>query len=150
MKGKLTGRCACGVVTYVLSEGMRMNPYACHCTDCQARTGSAFSEHMLIARADLDIRGELDVGTLIQPSGATSSLYGCAVCKSRIFAENDRRQGFASLRCGTLDNSTELQPKAHIWVKSMQKWLQLPADSPRMDEQPRSSDEWLRLVGLVQ
>ena len=150
MKGYLTGKCACGAVTYALSDGMRMNPYACHCTDCQARTGSAFSEHMLIARADLDVQGELDVGTLIQPSGAKSSIYGCAICKSRIFAENNERVGFASLRCGTLDNSTDVEPKAHIWVKSKQKWLQLPVNSTQMDEQPRSNDEWLSLVGLVQ
>ena len=47
MKGKLTGGCLCGAVRYTLHEGFRLNPYACHCTDCQSRTGSAFSEHML-------------------------------------------------------------------------------------------------------
>ena len=150
MKGELTGRCACGAVSYLLREGMRMNPYACHCTECQARTGSAFSEHMLIARADLIVEGELDVGTLTQPSGAQSSIYGCAICKSRIFAENNQREGFASLRCGTLDNSINVVPKAHLWVQSKQKWLQLPDTAATMDGQPQTNDEWLQLVGLVQ
>ena len=53
MKGELSGGCLCGAVRYVLREGFRLNPYACHCTDCQSRTGSAFSEHMLFALADL-------------------------------------------------------------------------------------------------
>ena len=149
MKGELTGRCACGAVTYVLREGMRMNPYACHCTDCQARTGSAFSEHMLIARADLDVQGDLDIGELLQPSGAKSSIYGCAVCKSRIFAENNQHVGFASLRCGTLDNSVDVHPKAHMWVQSKQKWIQLPAGAATMDGQPQTNNEWLQLVGIV-
>ena len=35
---------------YSLREGFRFRPYACHCTDCQTRTGAAFSEHMLFAR----------------------------------------------------------------------------------------------------
>src|SRR3546814_14775313 len=42
MKGELTGGCFCGAVRYVLEEGFRFRPYACHCTDCQSRTGSAF------------------------------------------------------------------------------------------------------------
>src|SRR3546814_2351382 len=78
MKGELTGGCVCGAVRYVLAEGFRFRPYACHCTDCQSRTGSAFSEHMFFARADLSIEGELDAGVMTQPSGAVSSIWGCA------------------------------------------------------------------------
>ena len=72
MKGKLTGGCLCGAVRYTLREGFRLNPYACHCTDCQSRTGSAFSEHMLFALAELEISGDLDTGEYDQPSGAHS------------------------------------------------------------------------------
>lgn len=147
MKGKLTGGCVCGAVRYTLSDGFRFLPYACHCTDCQSRTGSAFSEHMLFARTDLTIEGELDCGTLIQPSGATSSIWGCAVCKVRIFAENNHRPGFASLRCGTLDNSAAVVPAAHIWVSSKQPWIQIPSDAKSMDQQPRTTEEWASLVG---
>ena len=150
MQGELTGKCACGAVTYLLREGMRLNPYACHCTECQARTGSAFSEHMLFIRRDIEITGQLDVGTLTQPSGAQSSISGCAICKSRIFAENNQREGFASLRCGTLDNSIDVVPKAHLWVQSKQKWVLLPADAVKMDRQPETNDEWLKFIGLVQ
>lgn len=150
MKGELTGKCACGAVTYLLREGMRLNPYACHCTECQARTGSAFSEHMLFIRRDLKITGQLDVGTLTQPSGAKSSISGCAICKSRIFAENNQREGFASLRCGTLENSIDVVPKAHLWVQSKQKWVLLPADAVKMDRQPETNDEWLKFIGFVQ
>lgn len=147
MKGELTGGCLCGAVRYSLAEGFRFLPYACHCTDCQTRTGSAFSEHMLFARHDLVIEGELDCGRFTQPSGAQSSIWGCAACKTRIFAENDQRAGFASLRCGTLDRSAEVIPAAHIWTSSKQPWIQLPSDAKMMHEQPRSMEEWAALVG---
>ncbi|WP_172449775.1 GFA family protein [Porphyrobacter sp. HT-58-2] len=110
MKGDLTGGCLCVAVRYSLREGFRFRPYACHCTDCQTRTGAAFNEHMLFARQDLEIEGELDSGSYEQPSGAVSTIWGCAKCKVRIFAENDKRPGFASLRCGTLDRSAEIVP----------------------------------------
>lgn len=147
MNGELTGGCLCGVVRYTLREGFRFRPYACHCTDCQSRTGSAFSEHMLFVLSDLDITGELDEGAYSQPSGARSRIFGCAKCKARIYATNDERGGLASLRCGTLDDSSSIVPAAHLWVRSKQPWIGLPADAVTMDEQPRSNAEWLKLVG---
>ncbi|MBA4040657.1 MAG: aldehyde-activating protein [Sphingobium sp.] len=147
MQGELTGGCLCGAVRYTLRTGFRMQPYACHCTLCQSRTGSAFSEHMMFARQDLEITGELDKGDYVQPSGAGSAIWGCALCKTRIFSENNTRPGFGTLRCGTLDRSAELVPAAHIWVGSKQPWITLPPDAKVMDEQPRSMAEWAALVG---
>lgn len=149
MSGELTGGCLCGAVRYVLKPGFRLNPYACHCTDCQSRTGSAFSEHMLFALADLNIAGELDVGEYDQPSGARSRIFGCARCKARIYAVNDQREGMASLRCGTLDNSASFVPAAHVWVKSKQPWISLPEGAKIMDEQPHSAQEWIEFVGFA-
>ena len=148
MKGELSGGCLCGAVRYTLREGFRLNPYACHCTDCQTRTGSACSEHMLFAEADIELTGELDRGEYDQPSGAHSRIYGCARCKARIYAVNDSRQGMASLRCGTLDNSSDLVPAAHVWVKSKQPWIGLPDDAKTLDEQPRDNQGWIELVGM--
>ena len=128
---------------------MRLNPYACHCTDCQSRTGSAFSEHMLFALADLTCEGELDTAEYTEPSGAQSKIYGCAKCKARIYAVNNSREGMASLRCGTLDNSSEVIPAAHIWIKSKQPWIALPDDAVTMEEQPRSNEDWIKLVGMA-
>lgn len=149
MQGELTGGCLCGAVRYVLRAGFRFRPYACHCTDCQTRTGSAFSLHMLFARADLTIEGDLDAGYSAQPSGAKATIWGCAVCKTRIFAENDLRPGFGSLRCGTLDRSTEVVPAAHLWVGSKQPWIVLPEGVPALAEQPRTTAEWMALLGPV-
>ena len=146
MKGELTGGCLCGAVRYRLTDQFRMLPYACHCTDCQSRTGSAFSEHMMVGEGDLHIEGELDVGEYTQPSGPKSTIYGCAKCKARIYATNDERVGTASLRCGTLDKSAELDIRLHIWVKSKQPWIVLPDDAIAMDEQPRTNEEWTALI----
>lgn len=147
MQGELTGGCLCGAVRYTLSEGFRFRPYACHCTDCQSRTGSAFSEHMLVARQDIAIDGDLDSGSYRQPSGAESTIWGCAICKVRIFAENSTTPGFASLRCGTLDRSSEIVLAAHLWVGSKQDWIIIPDGVPALAEQPRTPAEWMALLG---
>lgn len=141
------GGCACGAVRYRLRPGFRLKPYACHCTDCQKRTGSAFSEHMLVARGDLEFAGALDEGQMTQPSGAVSTLTGCPICKSRLMAENSTRPGVATLRVGTLDSAGNFPPAAHFWVTSKQPWLILPDDVPALEEQPRSNEEWMALLG---
>ncbi|KUO56305.1 MAG: hypothetical protein APF78_07525 [Sphingomonadales bacterium BRH_c3] len=104
---------------------------------------------MLFLQSDMEITGELDAGEYDQPSGAHSRIYGCAQCKARIYAVNDAREGMASLRCGTLDNGAELAPAAHVWVKSKQPWIGLPADAVTMDEQPRTNKDWMKLEGIV-
>ncbi len=149
VKGELTGGCLCGAVRYTLREGMRLNPYACHCTDCQSRTGSAFSEHMLFALADLELEGELAVGEYQQPSGAHSRIHSCAQCNSPIYAANSTREGMGGLRCGSLDDSADVIPAAHIWVRSKQSWLALPNDAPQMEKAPETTEEWVNFVGMA-
>ncbi|MEM1053415.1 MAG: GFA family protein [Pseudomonadota bacterium] len=149
VKGELTGGCLCGAVRYRLEEGFRLNPYACHCTDCQTRTGSAFSQHMLFTLQDLAIEGETDCGSYTQPSGVEASIIGCPICKARIYASNPTRPGFASLRCGTLDQSDELELGAQIWVKSKQPWIKLSDNARTMQEAPTSSQEWVEFLGIV-
>jgi hypothetical protein len=102
---------------------------------------------MFFARQDLEIKGELDSGSYVQPSGAISTIWGCAKCKVRVFAENDTRPGFASLRCGTLDRSSEVVLAAHLWVGSKQSWVKILDGIPAMEEQPKSQTAWMALVG---
>ena len=52
------GHCLCGAVAYRLT-GEPLTFYACHCTDCQRRTGAAFALSMIVRRAALELtRGE--------------------------------------------------------------------------------------------
>jgi len=143
----LNGGCLCGDVRYTLKPGFRMKPYACHCTDCQKRTGSAFSSHMLVTESDLTLEGELNEGHVLQPSGAKSTIVGCAKCMCRIYAANDQRPGIVSLRVGTLDDSKNMIPSAHFWVSSKQPWITIPEGVPALDTQPQSNEEWMQLIG---
>lgn len=146
-EGRLEGGCLCGKVRYVLAPGFRIGPYACHCVDCQTRTGSAFSEHLMILLTDLEASGAEEVGRSRNPGGAEVTLFGCATCGTRLWVENEQRPGMASLRCGTLDRSGEVQPRAHLWTRSKQTWISIPDAVPQLETQPRTNEEWLTLLG---
>jgi len=145
--GKLTGGCLCGDLRYILRPGFRMKPYACHCSDCQRRTGSAFSLHMTVMKTDIEIDGDTDAAHFVQPSGANSIITGCSKCRARIYATNDQRPGLVTLRLGTLDRAQEVTPAVHLWVQSKQPWVTLPGDAQCLDTQPTSPQEWLDLLG---
>ncbi|MEH6791303.1 GFA family protein [Parasphingorhabdus sp.] len=146
MTETLSGGCLCGAVRYTLRPGFRMKPYACHCTDCQRRTGSAFSSHMAVMEDDLTISGDLDEGSFVQPSGATSTLIGCTACKCRIYASNNVRPGVIVLRTGTLDGSKDMIPQAHFWLSSKQPWIVIPDDVVALDTQPDSPEGWIEIL----
>lgn len=141
----LTGGCLCGAVRYTVRQTMRFRPYACHCTDCQTRSGSAFGIQQSVLVGDLEVGGKLVRGEHVQPSGAVAGIFACAKCLTRIYTDNDKRPGIVNLRAGTLDNSTELIPAAHLWVTSKLPWLVIPRGTIVLDQQPIDQAGWLEI-----
>ncbi len=141
----LTGGCLCGKVRYSVKQTMRFRSYACHCTDCQRRSGSAFGIQQSVLSADLTVEGEILRGEHVQPSGAVAGIYACKVCLTRIYTDNNARPGIANLRAGTLDNSPTMVPASHLWVQSKQPWVVIPQDAVVMETQPTDVAGWMAI-----
>lgn len=142
----LAGGCLCGAVRYTVTADRLPNCYACHCTDCQTQSGSAFAMQMPLAAGQLQVEGAVVSGERVQPSGATGTIYACVKCLTRLYSENSTRAGMVVLRAGTLDDSGALVPAAHFWTRSKQAWLTLPAGDNILDTQPRTLEEWMRYL----
>ena len=141
------GGCRCGAVRYTLALNDLPLTYACHCTDCQTWSGSAFSQQALVPEAALEVSGSIVIYELTSPSGRTSRQRMCGVCHTRIFNTNSARPGVAVVRAGTLDRSNELAVSAHIWVRSKQPWLDLPDGVPAWAE-AAPPEEMARALGV--
>jgi hypothetical protein len=136
----IEGGCRCGAVRYKAALDDLPQTYACHCTDCQTWSGSAFSQGAVVPESAIEISGPVVLYELTSPSGRISSHRMCGVCHTRIFNTNSVRPGIAVIRAGTLDRSNELVVTAHIWVKSKQPWLELPEGTPAWPETPPPED----------
>jgi hypothetical protein len=141
----LTGGCLCGKVRYSVKQTMRFRSYACHCADCQRRTGSAFGIQQSVLTGDLTVEGEILRGEHVQPSGAVAGIYACKHCLTRVYTDNNARPGIANLRAGTLDNSPSMVPAAHLWVQSKQPWVMIPQDAVVMETQPTDVAGWMAI-----
>jgi hypothetical protein len=141
----LTGGCLCRKTLYKVVLTMRFRSYACHCTDCQRRSGSAFGIQQSVLTGDLTVEGEILRGEHVQPSGAIAGIYACKHCLTRLYTDNNMRPGIANLRAGTLDNSSSMTPAAHLWVQSKQPWVVIPDDAIVMNTQPADTAGWMAI-----
>lgn len=137
MSEAIEGGCRCGAARYRLDVPKLPNAYACHCTDCQTWSGSAFSLQCVVPEAALGATGALHLFELATGEGderRVSMQRGCAVCMTRVYNTNTRRPGLAVVRAGTLDRSEELRIVAHIWAKRKLAGIEIPAGIPTWPE----------------
>jgi len=146
----LEGGCICGRLRYALTD-LPQVVFACHCRNCQQRTGSAFSLSMLTFRKDFAVvAGETLSRELPGGSGALHRQHICPHCFTRTHTEMLAYPDIINVRPGTLDDASIATPAAHIWTRLAQPWA--IADGIRcFDEDPTDVEglaaEWRHTLG---
>ena len=133
MTAHFYGRCLCGAVTFEILQAPFLG-YACHCSDCQRRTGSAFSLTMMCQRESLEVtRGEPSVYRAELPDGRVKQGRFCLACATRLWGEPARSPRVVVLQPGVLQSDKQqanlLEPIAHIWTREAVPWMQFPPNA---------------------
>lgn len=145
MPAPYTGRCFCGAARYRVAEEPLV-VYACHCTDCQKRSGSAFGLSMWVRVSAIEVtRGEVRADVPLGADGRRRPGKVCPLCSVRLWSEPPHRHGLAVVRPGTLDDTSWLKPQAHLWTRSAQRWFAFPMGVPCYEMQPKDFNELLEL-----
>ena len=144
----IDGGCQCGAIRYQLQGESKML-YACHCSDCQKQSSSAFGMSLIVAPSNLRfVRGEeqLRRWDTRGDDGAIKRCFFCPNCGTRIYHGSARDGEDISIKAGTLDDTSGLRPVAQIWLRSAQPWTALARDAFRcFDTEPDDEDELARL-----
>jgi hypothetical protein len=133
------GGCQCGSIRYEVSDAP-ITVYACHCTECQKQSGSAFAMAAVIARESFRITKGAPAMFARQTSATkTMECWFCSSCGTRLYhipggADYPNR----NVKPGTLDDSSWLNPTIHFWTRSAQKWVVIPEDAIRYETQPET------------
>ncbi len=133
MTDPLDGGCACGEVRYRMTSAP-LYVHCCHCTACQRETGSAFAVNAMIEADRLVLTsGETEEVLTPSESGKGQRIHRCPTCHVALWSHyalpgalSDR---IKFLRVGTLDDPAHIPPDIHIFTRSKQPWVQLPADA---------------------
>ena len=118
------GACQCGAVGYRV-EGRSLALFCCHCSECQAQSGSAFGMALWVAPEKVALSG-LPMASWVRdtPSGKRMTCEFCPACGSRLFHRMDSNRDILSIKPGTLRNHRLPAPVAHIWTASAPDWTQ--------------------------
>ena len=124
------GGCACGQVRFSL-KSRPMFVHCCHCLDCQRQTGSAFVLNALIETDRIELlAGAPSPVPVPTDSGGPHDVYRCPTCQTAVWSDYGRRPGLRFVRVGTLDTPSAVAPDVHIFTRSKQPWVGLPAEVP--------------------
>ncbi len=132
---KIDGQCHCGRVRYVATVDPD-NASVCHCTDCQAISGSAFRTTLRVPDSDLEMSGETKTYNKVAASGNERALVFCPECGTQMcgMPVGDGPK-LISLRLGTCNQRAKLPPKRQIWCRSAMPWVNDLAAVPTSAEQ---------------
>ncbi|NKB78116.1 MAG: aldehyde-activating protein [Gammaproteobacteria bacterium] len=123
-----TGECQCGCIVYEINEQPIML-YACHCTDCQKQSASAFGLSLWVPRKAFSlITGEPRFWQTQAESGSSKLCAFCESCGSRIYHTEDHQSPVLSIKAGLVSGARYLRPVAHLWLRSAQPWVVIDTD----------------------
>lgn len=129
------GRCRCGRVRFVLREEP-IAFYLCHCTDCQAESGSAFGQTMHVRREAIDaVEGPVREHAMEGPGGQRFVLCHCANCLTVLWGGRPDVPQVVGVNAGSLEDAAGLEPYGNMWTRSARPWVRL-APGPRFERQP--------------
>jgi hypothetical protein len=131
------GACHCGAITY-RAEIDPNRVIICHCSDCQAMSGSAYRVVAFTVENGFElITGEPKTYVKVAASGRQRAQGFCANCGSALYAvahgDGPRVYG---LRVGTIKERASLQPKLQVWCDSALAWTQDIHALPQVAQQP--------------
>ena len=137
----MSGGCQCGRHRYTVSA-LPFTLYACHCTDCQTQSTSAFGMSMPVAKEAVSCEFDgLGTWERTAASGRTVKARYCNECGTRLFHEPSRNPKIINIKPGTLDNTSWIVPVGHLWLASAQAWFSPPSNALRYEGQPPDFDD---------
>ena len=127
---QIDGQCHCGRIAYEAEiDPERVS--VCHCTDCQALTGSPFRVTVLCdARLVRLTRGTPKIYAKTGDNGGTRFQHFCPDCGCPLFTSGEGGPLDFGIRWGSIRQRRELKPKRQIWCRSAAPWIHALAELP--------------------
>ena len=100
---RIDGSCHCGRITFE-AEADPEKAGICHCNDCQALSGSAFTTFLPVPKEAFELRGEPKVYV-------------------KLYATSEKDPQVFNIRTGTVRQRAQLPPKSQLWCRSAMPWV---------------------------
>ena len=117
-------RCSCGALSLTLSGPSKL-VVACHCLDCQRRTGAPFSVGAFYAVDAVAISGTAKEFVRDATSGSKVRTYFCPECGSTIYWKADIVPSMIGVAVGAMADPKFPPPARSVFEQSKHDWVQI-------------------------
>ena len=117
-------RCSCGALTLTLPGPSRL-VIACHCLDCQRRTGAPFSVGAFYPVDAVAISGTAKQFTRDGDSGGKVHIHFCPDCGSTVYWKADILPSMIGVAVGALTDPNYPAPVRSVFEQSKHHWVQI-------------------------
>lgn len=129
-------RCSCGAVALSLPGPSRL-VVACHCIECQRRTGAPFGVGAFYPAEAVTVSGNPKEFTRASASGGKVRTYFCPDCGSTAYWKADNLPAMIGVAVGALADPTYPGPVRSIFEQSKHAWVHI--DGVAVDHFPQGS-----------
>jgi hypothetical protein len=118
--------------------------HCCHCRWCQRETGASFALNAMIeSERVLVLAAEPELVNTPSNSGKGQKIARCPICRIALWSHYaGAGDALRFVRVGTLDDPDLLPPDIHIFTRSKQPWVVLPAGTPAEAEYYDRKQHW--------
>lgn len=116
--------CSCGQLS-ITSNGDPIKISACHCRECQRRTGSAFGVAVFFDREKVSASGTSNSYTRTGDSGKSIQFRFCPDCGSTVFWMPEFREDLVAVALGCFNDPSSLVPTQSVYEESRMSWVGL-------------------------
>ena len=117
-------QCRCGAVRLSVS-GQPKTVVACHCLDCQRRTGAPFGAGAFYPTEAVASSGAATQYTRVADSGGKVHSFFCPTCGSSVYWKADNLPGFIGVAIGAFAGAEAPAPAISIFEQSKHAWAQI-------------------------
>ena len=139
----LDGGCTCRTLRYRMTSAP-LFVHCCHCRWCQRESGAAFALNALIeSDRVVALEGVPEIVVTPTESGTGQKIARCPSCRVAVWSNyGGGGDKVRFVRVGTLDEPHRLPPDIHIFTRSKQPWVVLPAGAVAVAEYYDSKVQW--------
>jgi hypothetical protein len=133
---KKIARCCCGMLR-VEADGDPIMVVACHCGQCQRRTGSVLGVGAYYPINRIQVTGKSKIFTRLADSGRKFDTHFCPDCGTSLYWQPEEVPDLIGVAVGAFVDPQFPAPVISVWEESKHPWLSF---THSLDHVPRNSD----------
>jgi hypothetical protein len=131
-------QCSCGSLR-IETAGEPTLVAACHCRDCQRRTGAPYGVSAYFNKAEARAEGASKIYIRDGQEGRKMPFYFCPACGTAVYWEAEYLPDDIGVAVGAFADPFFPAPTLSVWEESRHPWVQFGHDLGHLPQQPAAA-----------